>query len=196
MGSHMLWCRAMALLVLVVGLQHSIARAQSDALTVPVAEPAPVELNAPAVEPVRTRPMWSLVGAGAGIFIGTWGADIGLSFGYIASLETVTAIGAIGGVGMRSSYDTAPYLAWSLAPLIGPFVQVPVSNEFSHDDWIRGFHVLFGVLQWAGLAMLITGLVVREQVVPRRRALPPGIQASIVPQLGPQQVGLLVSGTF
>lgn len=102
----------------------------------------------------------------------------------------LTSAGCLG-VGVVSSNACAPGedLVWGFLPLVGPFAVVGSSD--AKLGWRVGY-AFYGVLQNAGLAMIIVGASVRRDVWELKPSVRRAEQAELL--LGPGSLG--VRGTF
>ncbi len=129
--------------------------------------PAPLPPPLPPPEPVvRERVNWAAIGAGAAVFAGGW------LLTWIATViwyDQTTSCTSTGWFGYTCTHygpdDTA--LAWSFAPLIGPWLMLTSASLQGPD---LAFPILAGLVQLAGLTTLIVGVLVREPVEVRPRA--------------------------
>jgi hypothetical protein len=196
--NHRLFIRVLALLVILCSIhcfKGTVEAQSSDLARDPTSE---LVIETSSQEQTRTRPIWSLFGTGLGVFFVPYIANIAGSFAWVGAQESAVLFGTVFGLGSRGSYDTAPYLTWSLVPLIGSFAQVPISNEFIGDDWVRGMHIITGAVQWIGLTIAIVGLIAREPAPPRRRRAEraPEIEVWASPIATYEHTGLAFGGAF
>jgi len=103
-----------------------------------VAPPPP----APAREPVSRRPFWELAAPGISLFAGAW----------IANWTGALALGG-----------QDQYLGLSFLPIAGPWAQLPQLEWALYPRWTGIYHPTMGLLQAAGLVMMIVGLVVQVE---------------------------------
>jgi hypothetical protein len=194
---------------LVLACAANVARAQStDAIVVPsppattasptpplVAAPAPqqqivivtpsapyVPAPVPISDAPRERTNWEVLAPGIGMLAGGWA--IGWLTTIIWNLASTYCMPS-GFLGLSCTVR-GPYGAgyWEMAiPLVGPWLTFTTDNTFRGADiW---FPVLVGLLQPAGLVMIIVGVA-----NPNRSPASPSVRVS--PSIG----GLVVSGTF
>ncbi len=110
---------------------------------------APVQQRQ-AVEVRRTRMRWGMIGAGIGLTVGGWIANW---------LTAIPAQFAITGESRRDQY-----VGWSYLPWIGPFVDAGYMSDET-DNGLFALHLLYGIMQSAGLLLCILGTVLAEEEV-------------------------------
>lgn len=144
----------------------------------PYAQPAP-----PPQTRTEMRPNLGLVITGAVMLAVSWiihGALISPFAGYSLDL------------GFQDQWAT--FRATGFIPLAGPWVQLAVKPNGTGSDGWGPYLVVDGVLQAAGLTMLILGLVLQEEHTVVARADAPSF--AIAPMIGPALTGLAASGRF
>lgn len=126
----------------------------------------------------RERPITGLIVAGAVVLPVSWGLNIVFS-----------SLGAFA-LGLSGNPNAGDIFGWSLAPIIGPFVQMAITSD---PGW-HAFWGLMGGLQTLGLTMIILGAVLRtrEPVI----ALGEGRSLAILPTASPDHGGLSATLTF
>ena len=127
---------------------------------------------------VYLRPHRSLVVLGLGLF--------GIAF---------TASAIAGGVSDR------PSDRWLLAPVVGPWIDLSKRDRSvrpcgSNDDVAKSFIVASGLVQAAGLGVLVWGLLVPEIIETRVVAPKQGSTVSITPTTLAGGAGVAALGTF
>ncbi len=122
-------------------------------------DPGAASLAPEAITPPRARGPrrdWALVGAGAGMAIGSWALNI------VGSLFWVLWPGSWGN-------DNSGYLAWATVPIAGPFLQL---TEQSAEEWQIPVAVVSSAVQLAGWIMAIAGTASSSDAVPEVAVLP------------------------
>ncbi|MFO0684328.1 MAG: hypothetical protein U0234_19910 [Sandaracinus sp.] len=166
------------------------AHAQAAPLLAPTAPPphaslAPSTLDEATPESApRTRPIWSLVGVGAGLFAGGYALNL---VGSGLWMLVPTGVYASDLLVPTWNGHRSEFFYWSTVPLIGPFFQI----GYAEEDWMAPLLVIDGVLQIGGLVTALVGTFARESVPPRG-----GASIQVVPMLSAQNVGLVAAGTF
>lgn len=165
------------------------ARAHAQPLLAPAAPahvssvPSTVDEATPEHAP-RTRPIWSAVGVGAGLFAASYALNLA---GSGLWMLVPTAVFSTDLLVPTWNGHHAELFYWSTVPLIGPFFQI----GYAEEDWMVPLLVIDGVLQIGGLVTALVGTFARESVPPRAG---PAIQ--VVPMVSAQNVGVLVAGSF
>lgn len=103
---------------------------------------APVAPEPAPREPVSRRPYWELAVPGISLFVGGWIAN------WAGSI-------ALGG--------QDEYLGLSFLPIAGPWAQLPQLEWALYPRWTGIYHPMMGVVQAAGLVMMVIGLVVQVE---------------------------------
>lgn len=150
------------------------------------AQPTYVVQQAPprqAIERRSSRMRWAMVGPGIGLIIGGW----------VGNWLT----GIVGTVDMAfsSSDDGGTYFGWSWIPWVGPYVNAAFYAD-SPDEGYLAMHLLFGVMQTAGLLLCILGTVLREETVTLEYALsddPEAARLSVLPWASADGAGAMLS---
>lgn len=156
-----------------------------------VTTPPSFSADAPAEQHHHDRPTGLLV-AGASMLGGGWVA--GFAIGLFGGYHDRSCIDLWGGgcsLPPGTSWDPAwdDFRASSLLPVVGPWIQLAVKPP-SSDGWPIWL-VADGILQGAGLVMLIVGIVVFDS------ARPPADDAvAVLPLVGPGEAGLAAAGRF
>lgn len=115
-----------------------------------------------------------------------------------ASYISNIVVSLFAGIGFGSSAEEAwnDFRFVGLVPVLGPWIQLGIKpTPIDQDYWVTWL-VIDGVLQAAGLTMLIVGLTVRESVEVRAVAEIGDFTLSVTPFAGPTGSGLALSGTF
>jgi hypothetical protein len=149
----------------------------------PYAQPQPYPQPPPPETRTETRPILGLVITGVAMLAVSWiihGAIISPFAGY--SLAS----------GFQDSWSV--FRASGIIPLAGPWVQLAVKPDGLGSDGWGPYLVVDGVLQAAGLTMLIVGLAVQEEHTVVARGDAPSF--AIAPMIGPELTGLAASGRF
>jgi len=143
-----------------------------------LAVPVTTHPGAMADEP-RTRANRGLVVAGV----------VSLGVGYVGNLVgslLYSSLRAVSGVA-----NTDEFLAFSLVPVVGPWLQLP----FASSGLEVGFLIGAGVLQAAGVTMLIAGLTFARRPVTEVR-ISDSSSVVFTPMVGSDSAGLSAVGTF
>lgn len=157
------------------------AAPQTLATTAPPPEASP-ELARP-----RTTRDWRLVGAGAGLALGSYVLNLVGTLFWVAIPNGASSIDPI----TPTWNHREELFFWSLVPVAGPLAQI----GYAEEDWQVGLFIGSSLLQIAGFAMAIAGTARRIEVTPREGAAPaPGV--SVVPYASSTGAGLTVAGTF
>jgi hypothetical protein len=85
--------------------------------------------------------------------------------------------------------DEAPSEAVLYVPLVGPWIAL---GTVEHDRRERGAFISGGIVQAAGMAMLIGGLAARETVLVKTD----DAEVAVLPQVGPTGNGVTLHGSF
>jgi hypothetical protein len=162
-------------------------------VVVPQAQPQPAVQYAPAPVPVRQRQAvevrssrlrWGMIAPGIAMIVGGWVAN------WLVGLPGAFAVREEHGSG--SSTD---YYGWAWVPVIGPFVDAGFFASGRYAGFLA-LHLVFGVLQSAGLVFCILGTVLREEVVQVRYVLgddPNGPRLSVLPYADQHGGGLMAT---
>ncbi|HJL20540.1 MAG TPA: EB domain-containing protein [Sandaracinaceae bacterium LLY-WYZ-13_1] len=131
----------------------------------------------------ETRRMIGLIVAGAVALAAGWAANI--------------LVSAFAGVGSSTVDDWDAFRGYSFIPVVGPWVQLATKpTGFSADSW-AGWLVADGIVQAAGLAMLIVGIAVPVETTVYSEGGPgDGLDLALLPQVGPGHGGLSLVGRF
>lgn len=155
------------------------------AAPVPLMQPQPY---APSAAPVARRH----TGASIGLIVS---GSVLLGVGWIVNFLVGLGAGTDPFDGTsQPEWDT--FRAYSFIPAAGPWAQLAVKpTSFTHDAW-GGWLVVDGLLQGAGVALLIAGIAVAASGDEQQSADRGGVRWALAPFLGPTQAGLSVAGTF
>lgn len=174
-----------AALIAVVLLAAGVAEAQvyvapqQPGYYYPVAPPAPTPPPQPREE---TRPHLGLAISG--------GVMLGVSWLVHAAL-----VSPLAGCDFDSCQDEwGEFRLWGVVPLVGPWVQLGTKPYSERDGWMP-YLVIDGLLQVAGLTMLILGVSLRETVTVYAEG-PGGFELGVVPYGGADGGGLAAVGRF
>jgi hypothetical protein len=125
----------------------------------------------PMVEVRRTRLRWGMIGPGIGLIVGGWVGN------------WITGIPGTITLAFEDHPGADDYFGWSWIPFIGPFVNAAYFGDSGWTGYL-GMHLLFGVLQTAGLVLCILGTALPEETVTMEYALtddPQGPRLSVMP---------------
>lgn len=158
--------------------------------TVSVARTVVAVPTEPPAREHHSRPTGLMIG-GIAMFAGGWIA--GLLIGVFGGYHDRSCIDLWGGgcsLPPGTSWDPAwdNFRASSLVPLIGPWIQLAVKPP-SDDGWPEWL-VADGLLQAAGFAMMIAGIVIFDEAGEQ------GTSVTVVPSVAPGQAGLTAVGRF
>ncbi len=145
----------------------------------PVAAPQPAPPPQPREE---SRPHLGLAISG--------GVMLGVSWLVHAAL-----ISPLAGCDLDSCQDAwGDFRLVGTIPLAGPWIQLAVKPTSDRDGWLP-YLVIDGLLQIAGLTMLILGVSLRETVTVYSEG-PAGFELAVLPSAGPDGGGLGLVGRF
>lgn len=128
------------------------------------------------------RPIWGLIGPGIGLLAG----------GYVLNI-LVTGIGAAviaaeDSIDGSSSTLADEFFYTGLIPAAGPWVQLAIMLADGREDW-GPWLVLDGILQTAGLTMIILGAAITQRVAVRAD-LGDDVELAVSPSLGGMNASL------
>ncbi len=129
-----------------------------------------------------SAPNWGLVGGGAAVFLGSYGAAAAM--GVIITEQCAYSSGEPGGGGGGGCPDRRPYIRL-LIPVAGPFTYL--GGDISGGG--KAVFVADGVLQLAGVTLAVVGALWTKPAGPRAAA-----KATWTPIVGNRSVG--IAGTF
>ncbi len=101
-------------------------------------------------------------------------------------LTTIGATAALGGSG--------EFIGYASIPVFGPWVMLAADDDGEYGAAM----VSSGLLQSAGLTMMILGLTIRHEVPAETASAGGPLAASLelAPMLSPEHSGLMISGSF
>ena len=114
------------------------------------------------------------------------GGAVSLGVGYLFTIM-VAGIGQLASNISDSSKDFGPLLI----PVVGPFIGIGTTHASTGGGFGLGF---LGVVQTAGLGMLIGGIAAPKTVLIRNDIA--GVKFNVIPQLGPTSAGMGMVGSF
>jgi hypothetical protein len=112
----------------------------------------------------------SLVGAGVALLAVAYGLN-----------NAGTAAWSLGRLFVPEARNGGEYFAFSFVPVVGPFVQL----AFSTESWEQVLLTTMGLVQIAGLAMIIVGNVDRSPLTYRWGSGPAAPALSVLPSAAP-----------
>lgn len=162
-----------------------------------VVQPAPQQYGQPQQQPqyyqpapvpqreqrTRSRPIWGLVIPGAVVLGVSW-------------ILHAAVVSPFAGYSATSGFqpDWATFRWTGLIPVAGPWIQLAVKPGGFEDSW-AGYLVVDGLLQAAGLTMLILGIAIQEEETYYVRG-EGGSGFAIVPTADQNGGGLAAVGRF
>jgi hypothetical protein len=110
-----------------------------------------------------------------------------LGVGYLFTIM----VAGIGQLASNISENGAKDFGPLLIPVVGPFVGIATTHASTGGAFGLGF---LGVVQTAGLGMLIGGIAAPKTVLIRNDIA--GVKFNVIPQFGPTSAGLGMVGSF
>jgi len=114
------------------------------------------------------------------------GGSVTLGVGYLFTIM-VAGIGQLASDISSSTKDFGPLLI----PVVGPFIGIATTHASTGGAFGLGF---LGVVQTAGLGMLIGGIAAPKTVLIRNDVA--GVKFNVIPQLSPTSAGMGMVGSF
>ncbi len=214
----------LAALVVGSGLSISIAHAaaQSDVPAPPAAgpAPAPVIIMAPQPQPqpqtvyvqpapqyggpgyaqsgyMEPAPQPSRGGSNRGMIIG--GAvmlGVGWVLNIVGSLFAGIHVDLFGSGSGGSTSEWEAFRYTGIIPVVGPWIQLGIEPAHGSDDAWGAWLIIDGLLQAAGLTLLIVGIATSGGDDEDTAEGEHGIELAILPTMGPDHAGLSALGRF
>ncbi|MGE0787572.1 MAG: hypothetical protein AB7S26_17995 [Sandaracinaceae bacterium] len=147
----------------------------------PYVQPQPVPQP---TEHTRSRPIWGLVASGAAV--------LGVFYFLHAVLVSPLAGWSLD-FGLQPEWGTFRWLG--VIPLAGPWIQAAIKPGSWDDDGWAGYLLATGLLQAAGLAMLLVGVLVQETET-YYADLGGGVELGVLPTVTTEGAGLMALGRF